>query len=75
VKIKSLTEEATTLDKLKRAFSDVKSQQDANKSLAKTIQDMEIEREAVDKAKPKAEHCNNAHHAVLKRRTNPLSLA
>jgi hypothetical protein len=50
VKTKSLIKEAATLDKLKRAFSDVKNQQAANKNLAKTIQDIEIEQEAGDKA-------------------------
>ena len=38
------------LGKLKVALSDVKNQQDANRSLAKTIEDMQIEREAMDKA-------------------------
>jgi hypothetical protein len=50
VKTKSLAEEVTMLDQLKVALSDVKNQQNANRSLAKTIKDMEIEREAIDKA-------------------------
>jgi hypothetical protein len=38
------------LGKLKVALSDVKNQRNANRSLAGTIKDMEIEREAMDKA-------------------------
>jgi hypothetical protein len=50
VKAKSFAEEATMLDKLKVVLCDVKNQKNANRSLEKTITDMQIEREAVGKA-------------------------
>jgi hypothetical protein len=50
VTTKCVAEEAITLEKLKKAASDVQQLQDTNRVLAHTIQDMEIERKAVEKA-------------------------
>ena len=50
VTTKCVAEEAITLEKLKKATSDVQQLQDANRDLSQTIRDMEIERKAMENA-------------------------
>jgi DNA repair exonuclease SbcCD ATPase subunit len=51
VRTQSLAQEATMLDKLQRALSDVRNHRDENKIRSQLIRDMEAEREAMDKAR------------------------
>lgn len=51
MRTQSLAQEATMLDKLQRALSDVRNHRDENKIRSQLIRDMETEREAMDKAR------------------------
>lgn len=51
VRTQCLAQEATMLDKLQWAPSDVRNRRDENKIRSQLIRDMETEREAMDKAR------------------------